>query len=227
MSIPPSSPPERCQDEAAGAGAGARAVVPDRLAWCLWGAFALLIAAVKFADPPVLGDVFTIYHDAACRWLAGQPLYNGEGTEFIYLPQSAVLWTPFALLPYAIGGALLRVLNVAAFAIGVRGLARLGSDELAGVRFLCVSVPAILMSWSSARAGQMTLAMGGMMMLALAALAAQRWWRAALWLTVGLALKPLIVVLTLLVVALARPTRWPLLVATLLLLALPFLAQAS
>jgi hypothetical protein len=71
----------------------------------------------------------------------------------------------------------------------------------------------------------MTLAMGGMMMLAVVDLADQRWWRATLWLTLGFALKPLILVLTLLAAVLYPRTSWRLTLALVPLVALPFLTQ--
>jgi hypothetical protein len=91
--------------------------------------------------------------------------------------------------------------------------------------FFGVSLAVALLSWSSARHGQMTLAMGGMMMLATADLVDQRWWRATLWLLLGVALKPLSVVLLLLAAVLYPRVSWRLLVGGVLLFGLPFLAQ--
>jgi alpha-1,2-mannosyltransferase len=197
------------------------------MTWVLWGLFALIVAVNRFDDPPTPLNVFFVYYEAASRWLEGQPLYSGSLGAFMYLPQAAILFTPFTWLPFDWSGASWRLLNIGVFAYGVWRLARLANRGSRPHWFFLVSVPTILMSWSAARHGEMTLAMGGMMMLAVVDLADQRWWRATLWLTLGCALKPLILVLTLLAAALYPRTSWRLALALVPLVALPFLTQSQ
>ena len=193
--------------------------------WALWAVFAVVVAVNRFSELPIEGNVFLYYRDAAVRWMEGQPLYNGTGCGVIYLPQAYVLSTPFTLLPFNWGGAIWRILNIALFAVGVWQFARLASRGTSRNLFAWVSLPVILLSWSAARHGQMTMAMGGMMLLAVADLADQRWWRATLWLVLGVVLKPLALVLVLLAAVLYPRTSWRLLVGAGLALTLPLLAQ--
>ena len=52
-----------------------------------------------------------------------------------------------------------------------------------------------------------------------------RWWRATLWLALGVAVKPLAIVLVLLVMAIERPMTWRLLLGMIVLALSPFLTQ--
>jgi hypothetical protein len=81
------------------------------------------------------------------------------------------------------------------------------------------------LAFSCFRNGQSTVLISALMMLAVADLADRRWGRATAWLSLGLALKPLVLVLTLLAAALHRPMRWRLLAGTATVLAFPFLFQ--
>lgn len=205
--------------------------------WALWAVFALVVAANHFSEPPLPSSVFAMgreswrasvfqmYRDAAQRWIAGQPLFNGTGGGAIYLPQAYLLFVPFTFLPFQWGGALWRVLNIGLFAVGVWQFARLAGRDSSRQLFSLVSLPVVLLSWSAARYGQMTMAMGGVMLLAVVALADRRWWWATLWLILGVALKPLALVLALLAAVLYPRTSWRLLVGVIVLFAVPFLAQ--
>jgi hypothetical protein len=82
------------------------------------------------------------------------------------------------------------------------------------------------LAFSCFRNGQSTVLIAALMMIAVADLADRRWVRAAAWLSLGLALKPLVVVLTLLAGALYKPARGSLLAGTAVVLASPFLFQA-
>ena len=200
------------------------ALVSDRGAWVLWAVFALLVAWIMLFRMPTPGNVFFVYQDAARRWLAGETLYSDTGNGFIYLPHTAVLFTPFAPLPFMWGGVLWRILNISVLAIAVWRLARL-ANAIPERRFFFVSVPAILLSWSGARHGQMSLMMGAMMMLAVAELAAKRWWMASIWLTVAMAMKPLALVLALLAAVIYPRTAWRFFVCVSVMAIVPFLAQ--
>jgi hypothetical protein len=197
----------------------------DGWVWGLWAIFAVVVAVNRFTEVPVEGNVFLYYRDAAVSWLAGEPLYNGTGCGVIYLPQAYLLFTPFTLVPFNWGGAIWRVLNIAMFAAGVWQFARLASRGTSRNLFAWVSLPVMLLSWSAARHGQMTMAMGGMMLLAVVDLADCRWWRATLWLVLSVLLKPLALVLVLLAVVIYPRTSWRLVIGAGLAMLLPLLAQ--
>jgi hypothetical protein len=196
----------------------------DGLVWGLWGLYAVVVACLMYNGPRSY-QIYSVYHAAGGRWLAGEPLYDGTGWGFIYLPQSAVLFSPFSCLPYPWAATLCRILNIAVFAVGVRRFLRYAGRDGSVDLFLPGSLLIMPLAITSARHGQMTLAMGAMMLLAIPDLLDRRWWRAALWLTLGLALKPLIVVLVLLVVVLYPQVSWRLAVGLAALLAFPFLTQ--
>jgi hypothetical protein len=184
----------------------------------------LIVAASQWPVPPFAGNVFRVYRDAACHWVAGQPLYDGTGNNFLYLPQCALLCAPLSLLSFQLGGFLWRILNIAVFAIGVSRFARLASPNRFAL-FPLVSLIIIPLSWSAARHGQMTMMMGGLMLLAAVDLAEQRWWRAVFWMALGVALKPLMLVLVLLAAIVYPQTAWRMFPAMVALLLVPFMFQ--
>ncbi len=193
------------------------------LGFAVWGILALAVAAPRalsgFESP---GSVPTIYRNAGVSWIEGRDLYGLSGWDFVYFPQSAALFTPLAALPEVPCAFLWRVLNVAIFAWGVLALTRLAQRRAARVRFLLVSLIAVGLCWSAARHGQMTLAMGGLMFAAAAELDRQRWNRAAIWLVLSVAIKPLSVVMLLLAAALYPRTMLPIVLATVAAVLLPF-----
>jgi len=71
----------------------------------------------------------------------------------------------------------------------------------------------------------MNLPLAALMIHAVVDLADRRWWWASLWLSLGLALKPLMIVPILLVAAIYRPMVWRLAVGVAAVLLLPFAAQ--
>ncbi len=176
-----------------------------REAWRAWGVWALFLAvvlAVKWGEAPRPEAVFSIYRNAALRFGAGEPLYAGG--RFLYFPTAAALFAPLTELPYALGAGLWRSLNLVVFAAGVQALCR--SLPGGGQKMLVpVSLVSAALAWSAARHGQMTLCMGGCMMLGAAAVQRAGEQRAALWLALGVALKPHALALQLVVAAGSRP----------------------
>lgn len=195
----------------------------QRWAWGLWLAMAIVVIAMVLVGKR--GGVTGPYRAAASQWLAGGPLYNDDGTGFLYLPSAAILFVPFALLPDAAADTLWRVLTIGTFAAGVWRLTQCSDAGTHARRFLLATLVAVPLSVSCGRNGQSTLLMGGLMMWAAADLATQRWSRSALWLSLAVAVKPLAIVMALLAFALVRPLRWRLAVGMLVLLAAPFLLQ--
>jgi hypothetical protein len=207
------------------AGALWRASTEEWRGWTLWVVFALFTAVTQLPVPPFSGNVFRVYRDAGCNWLAGQPLYDGTGNNFLYLPQCAMLCVPMAFLPFQWAGFLWRIFNIAVFAVGVWRFVRLAGRDRSPPMFPWVSLCVILLSASAARHGQMTMIMGGLMLLAVVDLADERWWRAVFWMALGVALKPLMIVLVLLAAVLYPRTSWRMALSLTLLVLLPFLAQ--
>ncbi len=192
----------------------------ERNAWILWGLLFLTIATGILAGRT--STVTLQYATASNHWLQGDNLYRSDGHGFLYLPQAAILFIPFTLLPSALSEIAWRMLTVSVFAGGVFRLCRT-AETGSGVRLFplvtCVTIP---LTWSAARNGQATLIIAGLMMLTVEELSRHNWWRAAILLSVGLAFKPLILVLILLVAGIYRPMLGRLLVGIGVVIAIPY-----
>ena len=172
----------------------------DRGAWIVWACFALLTVIVRLESVPSPENVFAIYREAGLRWLDGQDLYPAQ-FRFNYFPPSAVLFAAWSSLPFQLGGALWRIANIAVFAFGVWRLSHASDGSHSSTRFLIASVVTVILSDSAARYGQMTLAMAGFMMAAVADAEGGALWRAAVYAALAMAPKPLAVVRGLLLLA--------------------------
>lgn len=198
-----------------------------RAARCAWAAWVLLFVAV--AAIMISGSQRSVvlnYRMASLDWIAGKGLYDGTGVGgFTYLPQSALLFMPFAMLPATLGEVLWRLLNIVLFAAAVRELGRLAEKPSGGELFPLLSLISIPLAWDCARNGQATLIMAALMIFALADISREKWWRATLWLMLSAAFKPLSIVLILLVAAIDRPMTWRVAAGMAVLFAAPFLLQ--
>lgn len=195
-----------------------------RLSWMAWAALFLTVAIPLAAGSD--RSVTPAYRTASLNWFASRNLYNRSGSGFLYLPQAAILFAPCAWLPSAAGEVLWRSIIIGSFAFGVFRLARLAGRDRGTEMFPLLTIFALIPAAGCARNGQSTLAMAAAAMLATAELADCRWWRAAFWLALGLAVKPLIAVLILLVGAVERKMAWRLPAAVGLVLVFPFFTQS-
>ena len=197
----------------------------DRQAWVLWACFALLVVVARLDSVYSLENVFAIYREAGLRWRDGQDLYPAQ-FRFNYFPPSAVLFAAWSWLPFGLGGALWRIVNVAVFACGVWTVSQCGELPPSSRRFFIATVVTVVLSASAARYGQMTLAMAGLMMAAVAFAEEGALRRAAVCAALAVALKPLAVVLVLLLVAIYPRLLWRMAIALAALFLLPFLFQS-
>lgn len=199
---------------------------PDRAGWLLWAVYAVVVATVTFTDPATPGQVYSIYREASLAWHASEVVYRQDGTGFLYLPSSAVLFTPFALLPFAWAATLWRIVNIGLLAAGLWRFCGAPRRQGPTRGFLLATLVVTPLVWSCARHGQMTLAMAALLLAGTADLAAARTNRAAVWLCLALAVKPLALVVWLLVLALHPAMRLRLALGLLAVLGLPFLTQS-
>ena len=200
----------------------ASSIRADGRAWTVWAAFTVFVLLVKLDATPSLANVFDVYREAAARWRGGQNLYPAH-FRFNYFPTSAVFFLPWTSLSFALGGAIWRALNVLVFALGVWRVCALWQKSTA--RFLATTIVAILLSDSAARYGQMTLAMAGLMMLAVAEVERGAAWRAAIFCALAVAMKPLAIVLLLTMAVIDWRISWRIAVACAGVFLIPFLAQ--
>lgn len=195
-----------------------------RNAWCLWAIFTVVIALLG-SLPAELRTVVPNYQHAALAWIHGASLYSGKPSGFLYFPQSAVAYIPFALLPTRLGEATWRVFCLLFLAFSLWKLSSRMRDHLGDNPFLWITLFTVPIMAGMARNGQMTTPLLATMILAAVAIIDKQWWPAVLWLMLGLALKPLILVFVLLLVVLYPPLAWRIMLGLITLLLLPLLTQ--
>ena len=196
----------------------------DGRGWVVWACFALLVLIARLDSGDTIENVFSVYRDAGLRWLHGEDLYPAQ-FRFNYFPPSAVFFAAWSWLPFGLEGALWRVANIAVFAFGLWRISSCGERPIPPTRFFIATVVTVVLSASAARYGQLTLAMSGLMMAAVADVEGGALWRAAILVALAVALKPLALVLALLLVAIYPRLLWRTTVALALFFLLPFLFQ--
>lgn len=195
----------------------------DTIGWCAWGIY-LLVVCFLVGFWPNERNITHHYRDASHHWWAEQDLYTEHNIDgFLYLPQSAVLFTPFTLPPDTAGELLWRLTSLGALAWAVWRLAKLIEGDRPVRVFLLMTLLAVPASLSSARTGQFNMIMGALMIHATVDLILHNWNRSALWLILAFGLKPLAIVLLLLCGALQKELRIRLLVGGVILAAIGFL----
>jgi hypothetical protein len=195
-----------------------------RRAWIGWLVLFLATAAIIASGSS--RTVVPAYREGAVSWMAGETIFKHPGVGgFVYLPQAAVLFLPLALLPAAAGEVVWRLFNIGVYALGILQFARLARGPSGRELFPLMTLVTLPLAWDCARNGQATLIITGLMLLAVADIAASRWWRATLWLALAVAFKPLAIVLVLLVMTVDRPMTGRVLVGMLAIALVPFLTQ--
>lgn len=183
----------------------------------------LVICAMVYMNP-VKRSVMPAYHGAVTNWAAGNDLYRPGvqvGGEFHYLPQFAIVFTPFHLIPSPYGDILWRVLSAALLATGVLRLVRLLFPEQAGRSFFVASALVVLPGLAALRNGQANVMVAACFVHAAASIARGQWMPAALAVAGSLVAKP--VSLVFLVMSLSyRRVIFPLLVILAVMAVLPF-----
>jgi hypothetical protein len=195
-----------------------------RLALGLWGAVTVVITATVLWNPSY-HSIYYIFPEAAGHWWAGHPLYTPLIDFFQYLPQAAILQTPFWLLGTPVGDVVWRWVGIALMLAGLWRLARLIAPGEPRPAFALIALLALLPSVASARNGQPNLQVAALMLLAALDLAEARYGRSAALLVLAFAVKPVALVLLLLVGALYPPMRWRLVLGIAVAAAIPFLTQ--
>ena len=189
----------------------------------LWAVYLSVIAGIVAVQPD-RRTVTPEYREAAEEWWAGEDIYEVRMHGYLYLPQAAILYTPFAALPMRVGEPLWRLTGLGLFAWCIWRLCGVFGGRRRGVWFLVATVAAVPSSFSAARNGQMNLAMAALLGLAAVDLGRHAWNRASLSLLLSVALKPLGVVPCLLAGAChVKPMVWRLLAGATVLAAVAFL----
>lgn len=145
-------------------------------------------------------DVF--YYYAGKHWLHGKALYDGQANMFVYLPTSAALFAVPSLLPLKYFEFIFRLVSIFVMTAGIFAfVCDTTKNNPARVFFWSLLVTVVL-SQGALFVGQLHMMTTGLMLLAFAAIAREKWWPAAILLTLALALKPTSLILFLLAFAL-------------------------
>jgi alpha-1,2-mannosyltransferase len=195
-------------------------------AWGMWAVALFFVSALIWVAPLQRSDCLT-YFLAARNWGRGADLfaYNFNIDGFLYFPQFAVIYTPFQLMGMTVGQIAWRAAGWGLLATGVWRLGKIASWERRHIIFAIATAAALPASLASLRNGEANLQIAGLMLHAAAELSRRKWWWATFWLALGLALKPIMIVLLLLAAAVYRPLIGRLVIAIVILFALPFAMQ--
>lgn len=194
--------------------------------WAAWGFWLLIFCVIcgDVARRPLRHTTTPTYRLASAQWWAGIDPYTTHSHDgFLYLPQAAILFTPFTWGPLLLGEILWRALVFSLFAYALIRLQDFFLSRRDPKIFLYLSLLAVPSSMASLRNAQFDLPLAALLILGSAEIATGRWAMAALWLCLGLALKPLAVVPILLFGALYWKLIPRLAVGMAVVFALPFL----
>jgi alpha-1,2-mannosyltransferase len=177
------------------------------MAWGLWALFVLVITGLV-ARQPQRRRVTPNYVVGTRNCSARLDLYGPSAHGFLYPPQFAILYTPFARAPVPRGDVAWRWLNLGLFAGAIFRLARLARDSREPSAFLLLTALSIPASLSSAPNGQVNMTEAALLIHAGVDLARAPWRRARFSLTLGTFLKPIALVMALLAAVLRLPMLW-------------------
>jgi hypothetical protein len=188
----------------------------------LWVVPMLVIGVLVVLHP--LRETVTMgsYHPSAAHWWTRQNLYVGPG-GMNYLPVFAVLFTPFHLLPLWLGEALWRFCNAATLLVGLWQMTRSLFGTRSDQAFLWATILTMPLCMTALRFGNANAILGGVTLMAAAAILNRRWWLACGLMALATAIKPLGIVLMLLAPLFYGPLRWRVPLALLGLAIFPFL----
>lgn len=177
------------------------------IALAAWLLFALIVGTIVAIRP----DKHTVtpeYRQASMKWWVGsESLYNTDQGGYLYLPQEAILYTPYQFLPKRLGEPLWRWTGLLLLAYGLWRWTKLLNPSQEEHLFLAATLLVIPSTLSSASNGQVNLPLAGLLLLSGAAIARERWSFASLWLVLAVLLKPIALAPALLAAACFPPLR--------------------
>ena len=192
----------------------------NTLSWSILGIVFSGMALYLLLNPTRTG-VVPNYRFASTHWWISESMYPGGTHGFLYLPQFAVLFTPFNLIqPPVIGEILWRAMGFGLFAFALLHLAQIvplktsDSQSPSSQRplpFFVLVLLAVPASLASINNGQTNLPLSACLVLAFLAIRDQKWGAASVLLTLCLVLKPLALAPWLLAFAVFPFMRIPLL----------------
>lgn len=184
---------------------------------------ALAIAALLLVSGRLIADCWHVYSMAARHWATRTPLYDLRSIDdFQYFPQSAIAAVPIAWLGQPWSGVVWRALGWGLLANGVWRASGLAWAAPPRDVFLATTVLVIPPAMTSLLNGQANLHIAALMMQAVVDLHDDHRWRVTLWLTIGMALKPIVLVMLLLTCVFEPSMIWRLALSVGMLAVFPF-----
>ncbi len=195
--------------------------------WCL---FVLFVIFVAIRGNP---NVAQWYNEGAQHWIHGLNLYNTSklaihgshsvaGTGFIYLPQSAILYIPFSLLPPCLSRIVWRLALIALLAVMFVQIERIIKKYTQFENSALLTSVLLFISCSSMLTGQMNVVLVVFTFFGAVAVSKEQWKRAAFFLVFALAAKPTAIVILLLATGCYRQIQKPVIISLIIMLAFPF-----
>ncbi len=203
----------------------------EQAAFAVWTIVLLFVCTRAFVAP-ASRTVYPIFSESTRLWWQTDDLYepyrpNHVQGGYRYSPAFAILFTPFAIFPDAIGGVLWRIFSGACFIAALAWLTRsvlpgcLSRDHFAILTLLCLPL-----SVQSLNNGQANVIVIASMMATIAAIREQRWNLATALLLVAFICKVYPIAFAMLLIVLyPRQLLWRMAMAILPSLVLPFVAQ--
>ncbi len=183
----------------------------------------LAIISVMVARRPLHRSATETANQAAEDWWARKDLYQGH-LGMNYLPQFAIVFSPFWAVPgRAPGDILWRVFSTAVLLYGIWRLTRNVFGEGCGRAFFLVSAISLWPCLSSMRNGQANELLSALLVVSTALILEKRWWPAACIIAFSIIIKPLGIVMLGLAVFVYRPLIVPCIIAVLAVALSPFL----
>ena len=172
-----------------------------------------LVAYITVIGLVLVGSIqevpYRVYEGAGLRWVANQQLYDTRNIDgFQYFPSSAWIFSAFARLGRPGGGCTWRALSLALYVWGLWRSSKRISSVHPGACFVIATCASVAVVSRGLGNGQANLLLAALSLHVATDLSRQSWWRVCASLALGLAVKPLFVVLVLSVWAVYGQLWW-------------------
>lgn len=151
-----------------------------QVAWSAWVLFLSIVTVSVFTSSR--RGVYPIFAEAGRAWLRGDDAYAKDTglDRFFYAPGIAAFFSPWALLPDRLGGALWRLASTAFFALALANYLRslrLQAERISPALQWLMIIPLI---GASVHNGQTNLFLLALLLFSVTSIQKRRWWLAAL-----------------------------------------------
>ena len=201
----------------------------EKVALAIWGVL-LLFVSVRTLVAPASKTVYPIFSASGRFWWTSTDLYEPHRPTNVqdgyrYSPTCAILFTPFAIFPDAIGGVLWRLFSAAALLGAFGWFARAVLPSQAATHFAMMTLLILSLSIQSVSNGQANLVVIACMLGAVAAVKVERWNLASSLIALAFIFKLYPLALGMVLVLLYPRQLWRIPLACLASLAAPFFFQ--